>query len=376
MAFDYHSLKTVLPSYSWDLGVPTVDYQEFYTNPSDLLTFNEETSANEYVGYAPFFSVSLSSKSLDYLPEKIKNVKRTFDFGDFYNQVTNQSVQTSKNNIIVCHTYIMPGLYKVKYTEHHYEEIDINSPSEHGVYVQQAPFLGRYPFMWQWSNFLCNDPGNSKNTPITIEEFKFQNKHATTWEQAQGPCLSAYTKEILVVEEEKEIAIRVLEIPPRVYLHAENLPDLEQRFSPLTIRLTPKYIKSGSFPIEKIVWDLGDGSPLLVQRRWSPNIEYPFVSNNAFNLDTQDPRNYDVVHTYVRTEKNINSFYPSITAYASSTGTTDCAAIVVGPLKMTSTESLSAGFVVIENELNESGSSIISKIDDVAVVFTLSSFSR
>lgn len=104
--------------------------------------------------------------------------------------------------------------------------------------------------------------------------------------------------------------------------------------SPYTVRLSPRKIRAGSFPIEKLIWDFGDGSPLVVQHRKHLNTELPFIYNDEFVLDVYDPRNYDVHHTYYRTSHSGNCFTPSITAIASSTSTMDCASVVIGPLDL------------------------------------------
>ena len=156
------------------------------------------------------------------------------------------------------------------------------------------------------------------------------------------------------------------------------------RLTPLTVRLSPKHVICGSFPIEKIVWDMGDGSPLITQRRWAPTLEHPFVYSTSLltetdptNLkvysgslenDPQDPRNYDVEHTYYRTLQGPHSFYPSMTAYASSTGTYDTAAAVVGPLLFpTKDEELKIN--LIQSELTSHGKVYIGEINNNVAVW-------
>jgi hypothetical protein len=117
--------------------------------------------------------------------------------------------------------------------------------------------------------------------------------------------------------------------------------------------LSPKYTKCGSFPIDKIVWDLGDGTPLIEQSRYNPIKGEPFVYSDQFGFDFEDPRNYDIIHTYYRTSTSGSCFYPSITAYASSTGTYDCASVIIGPLNFESHDQKNPR--MLQNKLTENG---------------------
>lgn len=282
------------------------------------------------------------------------------------------------------------------------------------MYIQPVDEEDRVPLSWQWYNFLCEST-NPHNTPTKWSASSFQQPEQLTWAGSSGPCLnlgqteqttwrwnnitlsagqfntnvtwdetscsspqnatwnhiaenctgssapllSSGTQTII-----KEALIRVLEIPPIAYLEVEQPSD---RTSPLTVRLSPKSVVCGSFPIEKIVWDLGDGSPLLIQRRWSNTLEEPFVYSGALSEDYQDPRNYDVIHTYTKTPQTGFSFYPSITAYTSSTNSSDCASVMVGPLKLPTTTG--SNFKLLQNELSEHGKVLIGQIDDNVAVW-------
>ena len=454
---EFFSFKTVLPDYSWDFGTPNVDYNLFLTDTSYFARTSNNPSNKEYVGYAPFFSVTLSSAAGNVALSSVA-MRRDVDFGDYYNSESNNVFTASLSNVLFCHNYVMPGVYTLtfKQTEYvyvrtnqsgvydcldkycinwtwaqancligglpitwqktlpgqNYEKIwrfegcDAEWASRAGLYVQPIESRERFPLSWQWYNFFCESPTNPKNTPITWAQSTFQGPEELTWSGTTGPCLEISTNNTIwrwdnikcntgnnplvdpitwdevrcsvpggktwgqvslncdelaptlsagVREIVKEAVIRVLENPPKVYLHAIDLPDLQELRSPLTVRLTPRYIKCGSFPIEKIVWDLGDGSPLLIQRRWANLVNEPFTYNGVFNLDYEDPRNYDIIHTYTKTLESIHTFYPSITAYASSTGTIDCAAIVVGPLQVNKTEVVAPEITLLQNELTDHG---------------------
>tara|TARA_R110000868_G_scaffold250424_4_gene507010 strand:+ start:4543 stop:5991 length:1449 start_codon:yes stop_codon:yes gene_type:complete len=472
------SLKTVPSDYSWDLGTPGVEFNNFVTDIKQLTASSTNGSGIEYVGYAPFFSVKLSSIPGTPSVSSVA-VKRIVDFGDYYNAESNTVMTVTLSYEPFCHNYIMPGLYSITFIESEYisyqvfnssvlgcldkycidwswkstadcetggplltwantapfedyeklwkfEGCDAPWASKGGLYIQPSDTVEEYPLSWQWYNFLCNGGTNEKNKPVTWSESGFQNTNELSWSSTSGPCLNinnTTTAGIIWVWDQiscnlvanplannitwdetncdapinqtwnnasqqckqttttisissstiqtiKKALFRVLEIPPTAYLQATDQPvNPEDRFSPLTVRLTPRYVKCGSFPIEKIVWDLGDGSPLLTQRRWANNIEEPFSYNNVFNLDYVDPRNYDVIHTYRKTSTSQFMFYPSITAYSSSTGKTDCASFTIGPLRLSNANSVAMNINLLQSELTLSGSVILADVDNSVAVW-------
>jgi hypothetical protein len=475
---DIFSVKTVKPTYSWDLGTPTIDYVDFVTGTTNLSAPSNNSQHVEYVGYAPFMSVSLSSTVGTDLSSVA--IRRIVDFGDYYNSETNVLISPLSGDDLFCHLYIMPGLYSIKletnqwnrYIKESYSaygkcldkycidwnwktlsncttELSVTWKSAscdgesaktwknegceepealtNGLYVETEKELDRFPLSWQWYNFSCESATNPQNTPVTWEQSLFQNAEQITWAESQGPCallsdvtsnnISSSTliwkwKNVTATPDVnklefcttwdqnkcvvptsvtwdyiksrcsdttssgssvtyavssnstmivKEAFIRVLEIPPVAYLELLSANSLE-RFSPYTVRLSPRKIVCGSFPIEKIVWDMGDGSPLLEQRRWSNTLKPPFVFSGELGEDYQDPRNYDVVYTYNKTPESDFCFYPSISAYCSSTGSYDCAATVVGPLKLKHMDDVDVK--ILQSELTDEGRVLIGQVGD------------
>ena len=131
--------------------------------------------------------------------------------------------------------------------------------------------------------------------------------------------------------------------------------------SPYTVRLSPRKIRAGSFPIEKLIWDFGDGSPKLIQNRKNLSVISPFVYNEEFPLDIADPRSYDVYHTYTRTSQNGNCFYPSVTAVSFSTGASDCASTIIGPLSPALFNSETTA--ILQSQLTENGVAYLSQVN-------------
>jgi hypothetical protein len=475
--FDFFSIRTVTPDYSWDKGIPIRDSGvTLVTDVALLTTQSNNPEQIEYVGYAPYLSLSLSSapgtQSLSSLA-----IQRIVDFGDFYNSDSNVTVSPTLSNEVYCHNYIMPGLYTITFKQIDYKSVEeetfqlfkcterycldwswkkrscedpleptitwtntlsgesyekrwVDRPEERcenaslasgGLYVQPDVQGQRAPLSWQWYNFLCQSQDNPRNTPVTWAQSVFQGSEQLIWSSVGSPCLEYNTKQaswvwnnvtcdltanplannttwdqtvcespsnktwdsiagdncsskpISITTQEqtkiKQAMVRVLEIPPTAYLSIEQPNNIDDRTSPLTVRLSPRFVKTGSFPIEKIVWDLGDGSPLLTQRRWSNDTSAPFVFSNQFDVDWQDPRNYDVVHTYRKTPESGFAFYPSITAYASSTGTFDCASTVVGPLKLQTFNGTINKITLLQNELTDFGKVIVGEVDNSIAVW-------
>lgn len=295
-----------------------------------------------------------------------------------------------------------------------YEPCETVWASNNGLYIQSLGKEQRIPLAWQWYNFLQTSP-NPHNTAIQWLSSGFQNPEQLTWKEAYGPCLdiavatqaiwkwdliscsgNPFAKAITwdqtvstmpghstwdevkdscrgtiapmlssrTITKTKTATVRVIEIPPTAYLTVEQS---EERYSPLTVRISARNTISGSFPIDKIVWDLGDGSPLLTQRRWANTLESPFVYSGELQQDYQDPRNYDIIYTYTKTLSSGFTFYPSITAYAANTGTSDSAAAVVGPIRLA--PPINKKINLLQNELTDYGKVMIAEIDNNVAVW-------
>lgn len=359
MIFDITSAKTVPPTYSWDDGN--------YTSTDSRLVNLTRTANGDLIGYAPFVVARISSVPMleEQADADIFTIFRRVNFNDYYNTVSNKITSLGFDEEFYCHVYVMPGVYQPTMTHYVYLTSDEFVPTQ-TVFYQQASFnteelpdIGqmieidsRGRIIWKWgklsceNNLLCDTGKRDESiTAMTWRDSKCSEYYNQRWEIAKGDtCFETGPVVDLVPnansdEEGFDPAFKnndgriiVLEIPPVVFLSAAQ-PEFEDRTSPLTVTLTPRFIKTGSFPIEKIVWDLGDGSPLLIQSRLSAQDMSPFVYTGIVNNDETDPRNYDIQYTYKAKDRTVFSFYPSITAYASSTGTYDCASTTVGPLK-------------------------------------------
>ena len=164
-SFDVSETVTVQKTYKWDDGIPldTIMYYDLLINDPPVGSTN--SSGKLYIGTAPFMSVTLSSTYTPH-PSAVA-VKRTYDFGDYYNTEHNVIVSTCFNDELVCHTYIMPGTYTIKMTVEEYRRVP-KTIIPVGQYVQPGTVVG-YPIdiYWQWRNFLCSDPENPLNRKLT-----------------------------------------------------------------------------------------------------------------------------------------------------------------------------------------------------------------
>ena len=244
-----------------------------------------------------------------------------------------------------------------------------------------------YDTVWKWDYLkgnIADDPVHKLN--LTWNQAAKDKPTSATWDYATLFCdgnamnmeLSSFAQIIT-----KKTYLRDVEIPLKACIEVIQPKNPNDRLSPLTVILSPRRTVCGSFPIEKIVWDMGDGSPLITQRRWAPTLEKPFVYSKSLentptdfvasgdpnlNADPKDPRNFDVEYTYHRTLNGPHTFYPSMTAFASSTGSSDSAAAVVGPILFpTKTEETKIN--LIQSELTDHGKVYVGEINNNLAVW-------
>ena len=325
--------KTVPSNYSWDEGVPEHTYPNNFVNAVSSLSGNSVI----FNAFSPYAKLSLFSSLTTQNEENVMTVLRTVDFGDPYNSNTNIITVEGLNDVLFEHIYSMPGLYTITLTE-----TTFLSSFGFGTYIESPNTNSIKEYIWQWKNFLSGADTNVLNKEVTWNSSKFQENDSFTWRDARYPCLQFENLNFTVLRVTKENAtlnslISLTEIPPTCYLSASQPESFENRLSPLTVSITPRYIKSGSFPIRTIVWDLGDKTPQLIKSRKDKSAyNSKFTFTNAIIEDTYDVRNYDIIHTYTKTDDSEHTFYPSVSVFADSTHTLDHAACVVGPIRLPS----------------------------------------
>jgi hypothetical protein len=375
--FTILSGQTVPSNYSWDIDVP-------FTNASALISgvvvgTNEIISPSEVqaltgsiFGYAPGLKVFFSNNSSNDYSYNVTE-KYEWNFGDYYNSVNNEAILFNCN-IPVEHTYIMPGQYTVTLTHTRTETPTIVDPA---LRLCQ----GYHGYQWYWNNLgeglaqsvtwddlLPDKPLNktwndesacfdkhcsywswtelkSEGTnPFKWEDLKIAGTKPKQWvNQGNGTDACSNTNIVLVDKVQTTSytlvkQIDVAEIPPIAGIAAVNpngsLTNVASGTSPYPVRLTARTTIPGSFPIDRIDWNFGDGSPTVTVGRYSTPDPSIFIKNNQITDDPVDPRNYDALVTYKRNFRQYNLFYPSLTAYAISTGTYDAVSFFVGPINI------------------------------------------
>ncbi len=117
-------------------------------------------------------------------------------------------------------------------------------------------------------------------------------------------------------------------------------PSHSPLISPVTLILCASATTEGTYKIEKLVWDPGDGSPLITITRnrvpTDPNITFSSKIRDILMFATEDPRNYVVQHTYYRNNiEDISRFSPSLTVYSQVTNNSSTETLHnIGPFKL------------------------------------------
>lgn len=353
---------TVPSNYTWDAGIPL--------QPGNSVTTAVADSTTTYIsGYAPGVRVSFQNNSIS--DNNITQRSFLWDFGDYYNDSNNTAAVSCTD--IIDHTYVMPGIYTVTLIHNQSVNATIVDPGNNLC-------LGKYDYQWYWDNVACN-----RAESVTWDQAGCNGTYAKWWSDEVG-CIQKYCKSWSWYDLQESLGanpvrwsqtvtggeltkkwayeandtvctnntdftiantvsattqsviktavVQVFEIPPVANLYSVTQPVVAP--SPLKIQLTPRTTVAGSFPIDRIDWDPGDGTPVKTVLRHSIP-EGDFVYTNVFADDPSDPRNYDLFHTYERRLEDYPVFYPSLTAYSSSTGTYDSCSTTIGPITLSST---------------------------------------
>lgn len=197
-------------------------------------------------------------------------------------------------------------------------------------------------YFWEFNDFY-----NSNNSTYTLacstdisHVYIMPGVYQTTLTVAEtyltvDPQTQVLLQKVLVSSPLTKTVCAVQEIPPKANLYSVFQPTTG--YAPFLVRLTARTTIPGSFPVDRILWDFGDGSERLLVTRYFNEPNNNLVNNNVFTNDLEDPRNYDVLHTYTRECGTYPVFYPSITAYSSSTNSTDTCSLTIGPLLLSTT---------------------------------------
>lgn len=377
--FSIISGSTISQNYKWDIGNP-------FSPGVDEVVANSTT--NYISGYAPGLKVLFANNSV---PETVSELSQldyidySWNFGDYYND-SNNFVSLSCV-VPVEHLYVMPGRYTVTLTQTNtLTQTTVDAPPDLCLDKYQlnwywdnlecsqldaktwnettcdASFskwwdselacFQKYCKLWNWEKLRCSETDNRVKWEETATGGRFQKRwfyeaNDTVCSVADIVSTSSTQRQTTT----KQFIVEVKEIPPVAALHSITQPI--SGIAPYTVQLTPRVTQTGSFPIDRIDWDFGDGTPIKTVTRQSNNSQDPeLVNNNLFTADTLDPRNYDALHTYTRDINTYSLFYPSITAYSANTGTSDSCSTLIGPILLPNITPNSISFTKAKNTLN------------------------
>lgn len=366
--FIVYGAETVPENYSWDIGAPL---------DTTITTTTAYATTSYTSGYAPGLRVFFYNNGS--IPDAgFDQISYNWNFGDYYNSYSNNISLSCIS--LVQHTFIMPGTYTVTLTQiQSKKRIDLD-PS-----VLARLCLGKYSINWYWDNLVC---GNLQETtwdqtmctpPVSAgiprskwwaEETQCFQKHCKFWswydlannadssnpvrwtetdtdaefeklwmfEDNETVCAISDSRFLDTIESQEQTVIKshiveVKELPPVAEIACISEPI---GTSPHTVTLSPTGCRPGSFPIDRIDWDFGDGSPIITHTRYVTPTGSNIVFNNKFSSDPNDVRNYDIIHTYTRDSKTYPVFYPSLTCYSANTNTQDSCSTIVGPISFPS----------------------------------------
>lgn len=190
-------------------------------------------------------------------------------------------------------------------------------------------------------------PGSYKTTLTVVETYLRVNPQTQILQQVKAsPQITEAT------------VCTVQEILPKANLYSVTQPTTG--YAPFSVRLTARTTTPGSFPVDRILWDFGDGSERLLVSRYYNEPNSNLIFTNVLSSDSQDPRNYDVLHTYTRECDTYPVFYPSITAYSSSTNSIDTCSLTIGPVLLSTTD---AQFHILKGRNTPYGNLYSAEID-------------
>ena len=388
-------VSVLLSSYVEDLSgaaigfITTTDYGDYYnteTNVQTSLVSGTQSFCHNYLMPGVY---TLTYKQTQYVSTDVTLCNKDLGYDPFSTYVEKEDSKTLER---LPFSWMWYNFYKDDY-EPRTEVVGSYEPRNELLTWDDCVFQGpkqvtwdqatgptieirQGPVSWQWKKIKPKpDPFELYTQNTSWNDTKPNNLFSRTWKQIkQYKCSNNRTECLELVPSLSAVTfsktltsfLEVKELPPTAFLGIIHTKSVRQRVSPYKVILTPRYIRCGSFPIAKVVWDLGDGTPLIERRRDNPRQTYAsnlkFIHNNYFDADYLDPRNFDLEYVYTRTPETGNCFYPSLTAYASSTNTHACTKNIVGPIVYPAHDH--SKFRLIQNYLTRTGVAYVGAVDN------------
>jgi hypothetical protein len=150
---------------------------------------------------------------------------------------------------------------------------------------------------------------------------------------------------------EKPLHVYVKEIEPVASLNTSAFNATLSGSTPFTVYVGSSGTVAGSFPICRMSYDFGDGTPLVTLSRWVSS-EYSQYYQEAYFADASDPRNVVVPHTYTRTLFTQPETYTiTLSVYACNTNAVGITSMVVGPIDLQTLSYYEGDIHLIENRM-------------------------
>jgi hypothetical protein len=193
-----------------------------------------------------------------------------------------------------------------------------------------APGYDTQEFIWNFGDYYSENITQSLTGLDYVEHiYRMPGKYTVSLTLKQTTS-KPLIKPINVTTTKFEVIV-MKDIKPQARIHSIARPVHGE--SPLTLEFTPKHCIPGSFPLERIDWDFGDGSPIKSITRQTVFSADPLIFfTDTVNWDISDVRNYDVRHIYHRTTYDQEMFYPSLTCYSLNTDSFDTCSTTIGPI--------------------------------------------
>jgi hypothetical protein len=193
----------------------------------------------------------------------------------------------------------------------------------------------KYCKFWSWYDLAnYSDSANPTRWAETITDADFEK--LWMYEDNETNCTVEKARYLDTIEVNEQTAIKpfcieVKELPPIAEISCVTS---STGTTPHTVTLSPTGCQPGSFPIDRIDWDFGDGTPIITHTRYVLPTGTNILYNGKFASDPADVRNYNITHTYIRNSKTYPVFYPSLTCYSANTNTHDSCSTTIGPISL------------------------------------------
>jgi PKD repeat protein len=207
-----------------------------------------------------------------------------------------------------------------------------NCPLVYVTLSNTSDFTDGDIFTWNFGDVYNSTPVTATSLTSAYHSYIMPGSYSVTLTHTQIlTSIDTFTGEIITTNVSQDVTKQVAllnELPPTAAISATEVTGVV----PYTIQFTPLHTKAGSFAIDKIAWDFGDGSDIVNFNRY----------NRGFN-----PVNCNPSHTY--TKASDETLTVSMTAFSNSTNTCSITSMNVGPFTLPSLTSVDFNLLKVRN---------------------------